>query len=35
MNDAKIEFITYGSKSGLKQEILSEIRVRNEVVKSS
>ena len=35
MNNAKTEFITYGSKSGLKKQILSEIRVGNEVVKSS
>ena len=35
MNDAKTEFITYGSKSGLKKQILSEIRVGNEVVKNS
>ena len=35
MNDAKTEFITYGSKSGLKKQTLSEIRVGNEVVKSS
>ena len=35
MNDAKTEFITCGSRSGLKKQILSEIRVGNEVVKSS
>ena len=35
MNNAKTEFITYGSKTGLKKQILSEIRVGNEVVKSS
>ena len=35
MNDAKTEFITYGSKSGLKKQTLPEIRLRNEVVKSS
>ena len=35
MNDAKTEFINYGSKSGLQKQILSEIRVGNEVVKSS
>ena len=35
MNNAKTEFITFGSRSGLKKQYLSEIRVRNEVVKSS
>ena len=35
MNNAKTEFITYGSKSGLKKQILSEIRVGNEIVKGS
>ena len=35
MNNAKTKFITYRSKSGLKKQILSEIRVGNEVVKSS
>ena len=35
MNNAKTELITYGSKSGLKKQILPEIRVRNEVVKNS
>ena len=35
MNNAKPEFITFGSKSGLKKQYLSEIRVGNEVVKSS
>ena len=33
MYDAKTELITYGSKSGLKKQILTEIRVGNEVVK--
>ena len=35
MNNAKTEFITFGSRSGLKKQYLSEIKVRNEVVKSS
>ena len=35
MNNAKTEFITYGSISGLKKQILFEIRVGNEVIKSS
>ena len=35
MNNAKREFITFGSRSGLKKQYLSEIRVGNEVVKSS
>ena len=35
MNDAKTELITYGSKSGLKKQILPEIRVGNKVVKNS
>ena len=35
MNNAKTEFITFGSRSGLKKQYLSEIRVENEVVKSS
>ena len=35
MNNAKTELITYGSKSGLKTQILPEIRVGTEVVKNS
>ena len=35
MNNAKTEFITFGSRSGLKKQYLSEIIVGNEVVKSS
>ena len=35
MNNAKTELITFGSRSGLKKQYLSEIRVGNEVVKSS
>ena len=35
MNNAKTKFITFGSRSGLKKQYLSEIRVGNEVVKSS
>ena len=35
MNNAKTEFIAFGSRSGLKEQQLSEIRVGNEVVKSS
>ena len=35
MNNAKTEFITFGSRSGLKKQYLSEIRVGNEVIKSS
>ena len=34
MNNAKIEFITFGSRSRLKKQYLSEIKVGNEVVKS-
>ena len=35
MNNAKTELITFGSRSGLKKQQLPEIRVGNEVVKSS
>ena len=35
MNNAKTELISYGSKSGLKKQIVPEIRVGNEVVKNS
>ena len=35
MNNAKTEFITFGSRSSLKKQQLSEIRVGNEVIKSS
>ena len=35
MNNAKTEFITFGSRSGLKKQYLSEIRVGNYMVKSS
>ena len=35
MNNAKTECITFGSRSGLKKQYLSEIKVRNEVVKGS
>ena len=35
MSNAKTEFITFGSRSGLKKQYLSEIRVGNDVVKSS
>ena len=35
MNNAKTELITFGSRSGLKKQYLSEIKVGNEVVKSS
>ena len=35
MNNAKTEFISFGSRSGLKKQYLSEINVGNEVVKSS
>ena len=34
MNNAKTEFITFGSRSGLKKQQLSEVKVGNEVVKS-
>ena len=35
MNNPKTELITFGSRSGLKKQQLQEIRVGNEVVKSS
>ena len=35
MNNAKTELIEFGSRSGLNKQQLSEIRVGNEVVKSS
>ena len=35
MNNAKSELITFGSRSSLKKQQLPEIRVGNEVVKSS
>ena len=35
MNKAKTKFITLGSRSGLKKQYLSEIRVGKKVVKSS
>ena len=35
INNAKTEFITFGSRSGLKKQYLSAIRVGNKVVKSS
>ena len=35
MNNAKTEFITFGTRSGLKKQHLSEIRVGNYVVKGS
>ena len=35
MNNAKTEFIAFGSRSGLKKQYLSEIKVGNDVVKSS
>ena len=35
MNNAKTELITFGSRSGLKKQYLSEIKVGKEVVKSS
>ena len=33
MNNAKTEFITFGSTSGLKKQYLSDIRVGNKVIK--
>ena len=35
MNDTKTQFITHGSNSGLKKQILPEIRVGNKVIKNS
>ena len=35
MKNSKTELITFGSRSGLKKQILPEIRAGNEVVKSS
>ena len=35
LNNAKTEFITVGSRSSIKKQYLSEIKVRNDVVKGS